>query len=133
MVVNRHIVTCSLQKSHVWEKRTGRERVGNVTGKVERWVTPNKIEINSQVGSFITNANTNQVFFSLRNNDIWQKYSQRFRYNWENKQRLKLLKETQIGYEYTRDQYLSLFDKFYTCHYFIIFKIKNRRQEHVIL
>lgn len=47
MVVHRHVVTSSLQKSHVWEKRTGRERVGNVTEKVERLVTPNKIEINS--------------------------------------------------------------------------------------
>lgn len=34
MVVHRHIVTCSLQKIHVWEKRTWRERVGNVTGKI---------------------------------------------------------------------------------------------------
>lgn len=48
MVVNRHIVTCSLQKSHVWEKRTGRERVGYVTGKEKRWVTPNKVETNNQ-------------------------------------------------------------------------------------
>lgn len=48
MVVHRHIVTCSLQKIHVWEKRTGRERVGYVTGKEKRWVTPNKVETNNQ-------------------------------------------------------------------------------------
>lgn len=49
MVVHRHIVTCSLQKIHVWEKRTWRERVGYVTGKIKlRWIISNKVEINNQ-------------------------------------------------------------------------------------